>query len=166
MDNLHHFDELGTVLSPKKKDIKGKSTNKGELCMMLDPDADYTKDTCRMWNIKTRKAIIIRDIFWLKQLNGKYYGQLDFELQANMIPTDDEDQESTFQVDVGDTHETTEIPDNNNNVGDNMNNGGDIMNNGGDVMNNDGDVMNNDGDVMIDDGNDGLTPNANYYLWL
>ena len=54
-----------------------------------------------------------------------------------MIPTDDEDQESRFQVDVGNTHETTEIPDNNNN-----------------------------GDVISDDGNDELTPNANYYLWL
>ena len=50
------FDELGTVLSPKKKDIKGTSTNKGELCMMLDPDADYAKDTCRMWKHQDKES--------------------------------------------------------------------------------------------------------------
>ena len=98
VDNLHAFGELGTVLDPKKKDIKAKITNKGELCMMLGPAANHAKDTCRMWNLKTNKVIISRDIYWLNQTYGAYYKKLTDEFKRTMTELEEDDHESIFDV--------------------------------------------------------------------
>ena len=68
--NLHPFGAMGTVLDPTKKDIKAKLVNKGQLMMFVGPAKDHASDSCKMWNMKTKRFIITRDVLWL----GKTYG--------------------------------------------------------------------------------------------
>ena len=52
--NLLPFGEMGISVNPKFKVIKAKLQNKGQLCKMLGPAENHSKDTFRMLNISTK----------------------------------------------------------------------------------------------------------------
>ena len=88
--------------------------------MMLGPAEHHTHDTCRMWNLKTRRVIITRDIRWLDISYGDYYKRSTPEYtQIMMLPTDDSFEEPVYYEDESDndgdeasvTDELIEIPD-------------------------------------------------------
>ena len=86
--NLHTFGEMGTSLDPTKKNVKAKLKNKGQLCMMLGPAVNHSKDTCRTLHINTKATVITRDVLWLNKTYGAYFHKVFQEFDINDLPDD------------------------------------------------------------------------------
>ena len=67
---LRIFGEVGIVTDQTK--IKARFNDRGFKCIFVGYTNDHTEETYRMYNMKTRKAILSRDVTWLNKFDGNY----------------------------------------------------------------------------------------------
>ncbi|MFM8622083.1 MAG: reverse transcriptase domain-containing protein, partial [Holophagaceae bacterium] len=67
-DYLRTFGEIGIVTKNPGGTIKAKLEDRGERCMFLGYAANHAPNVYRMWNIRTNKVWITRDIKWANKM--------------------------------------------------------------------------------------------------
>ena len=86
--NLHSFGEIGIVLAKKK--IKSKLADRGFAALFVGYAENHAGDVFKMFNPKTFKVTLTRDVRFL----GKYYGEYE-QLKPGNSPDIDDDFDGT-----------------------------------------------------------------------
>jgi hypothetical protein len=63
--NLKRFG--GMVMVTTKKKIQGKLSDRGTVCMFLEYPRNHLDNVYRLFNVKTRQVIKLRDFVWLEK---------------------------------------------------------------------------------------------------
>ena len=92
--NMRTFGELGIFLDKGK--IKGKLTNRGNLCVFLGYGRDHGSGVFRFLNIKTRKIIHSRDVKWIDKKYGDYLDEKQIKQKSNGIFYELDDEREYF----------------------------------------------------------------------
>jgi hypothetical protein len=72
--NLKVFGGVGVKLS-KLYGLPEKSSNKGNLCIMLGYPEDHPSDTYRVLDLKTLGVMFTRHVRWTGKTHGEYFGE-------------------------------------------------------------------------------------------
>ena len=96
-DHLRIFGEIGIVTKNPGSSIKAKLDDRGEKCLFLGYAANHAPNVYRMWNLKTEKVMITRDVKW----SGKF---LESTTMTTSIETPEDDDEDEEEI------ENTQIP--------------------------------------------------------
>ena len=72
-EHLRTFGEIG-IVTVSNTSKKTKLEDRGKACMFVGYAKDHTGDTYRMLNLKTKKIWISRDVIWVQQSFGDYFG--------------------------------------------------------------------------------------------
>ena len=68
--DLKLFGEIGIVTKKPGPNIKGKMDNRGEICLFVGYAKNHAGNVYRMYNLRTKKIWLTRDVQWTK----KFYG--------------------------------------------------------------------------------------------
>jgi hypothetical protein len=68
--SLREWGEIGIVTDHAKNKINAKLDNKGRPCMLVKYAENHQSDVYRMWDLKTHRIVISRDILWLNKIYG------------------------------------------------------------------------------------------------
>lgn len=79
-DYLRTFGEIGIVTKNPGGAIKAKLEDRGEKCIFLGYAANHAPNVYRMWNLRTAKVMITRDVKWTGKMNG----------EPKLVPVDDD----------------------------------------------------------------------------
>ena len=71
--NLRVFGEMGVITTHTNKKIRGKLEDRGKTCVFVGYAENHAGDVYRMFNTKTRKVSMSRDITWLGKVYGDYF---------------------------------------------------------------------------------------------
>jgi hypothetical protein len=93
-ETLRSFGEVGVVTT--KKDIQGKLTNRGILCIFMGYSINHVHDVYRMLNIETKKIINSRDIIWMNTFYKNWKDQKD--KKKSVVEDDDDAVEPKIQA--------------------------------------------------------------------
>jgi transposase InsO family protein len=70
--SLREWGEIGIVTDEAKNKINPKLDNKGHPCMLVNYAENHQSNVYRMWDLKTHRIVISRDILWLNKSYGDF----------------------------------------------------------------------------------------------
>ena len=81
--DMRMFGEIGITLDHGLKTIKSKVDDKEIACMFVSYSLNHGKGVYKLYNMKTNRILISRDIMWLNQIYGQYKNK---ENQTQVTP--------------------------------------------------------------------------------
>jgi len=156
VSNLRVFGEIGVVNDAAP--LQSKLTNQGEHCMFIGYADDHASGTFRMFNLKTHRIWMTRDIRWVAANIIKYDDMRNNPLTKRNDDDDDEDE-------IVKTRTTAQTTNNDDDQDDDEDNNNEDDGEDADEDNNDEDKDedddNEDDDDDDDNGKDDTNNNAN-----
>jgi hypothetical protein len=70
--SLRNFGEIGVMANHADKTIRAKLADQGKVAMLLGYPDSHANDNYRMWNLKTERMILSRDVLWLNKSSKTY----------------------------------------------------------------------------------------------
>ena len=86
---MKSFGEIGIATKRPGPNIKGKMDNRGEICLFVGYAKNHAGNVYRMYNLKTKKIWLTRDIQWTKKLYGSQKGKKASKVYLELNAFDD-----------------------------------------------------------------------------
>ena len=91
---LREFGEVGIVAKHSNKKVRSKLADRGIPCLFVGYAENHSTDVYRMFNLKTKHILKLRDVLWLGQSYGKYMATRALDEDTYSEEESDEDEET------------------------------------------------------------------------